>query len=88
MTAFPESPFGAFERIALEATPLAVIRHEGIRIGDLRDAFDTGYSAIAAQFAAGALVPVGPGARTTASALPGRRSSNARALPACHRGAS
>lgn len=60
MTAFPESPFGAFERITLEAAPLAVIRHEGIRIGDLRDAFDTGYSAIAAQFTAGTLVPVGP----------------------------
>ena len=32
MTAFPESPFGAFDRITLDATPLAVIRHEGIRI--------------------------------------------------------
>jgi effector-binding domain-containing protein len=60
MTAFPESPFGAFDRITLDATPLAVIRHEGIRIDDLRDAFDTGYNAIAAQFAAGTLVPRGP----------------------------
>lgn len=60
MTAFPDSPFGAMARLTLEPAPLAVIRHEGIRIADLRDAFDTGYGAIAAFFHDGTLVPVGP----------------------------
>lgn len=60
MTAFPDSPFGAMERLTLDPAPLAVIRHEGIRIADLRDAFDTGYGAIAAYFHDGTLVPAGP----------------------------
>ncbi|UJP10811.1 GyrI-like domain-containing protein [Microbacterium sp. KUDC0406] len=60
MTAFPEAPFGATDRLDLEPVPLAVIRHEGLRIGDLRDAFDRGYRAIAAQFADGTLTPAGP----------------------------
>jgi effector-binding domain-containing protein len=60
MTAFPDSPFGATERLTLDPAPLAVIRHEGIRIADLRDAFDTGYGAIAAFFHDGTLVPAGP----------------------------
>ncbi|MGS0560076.1 hypothetical protein [Microbacterium aurugineum] len=60
MNAFPELPFGPVDHLDLEATPLAVIRHEGIRIADLRTAFDTGYSAIAAAFADDTLVPTGP----------------------------
>ncbi|MFC4137332.1 MULTISPECIES: GyrI-like domain-containing protein [unclassified Microbacterium] len=60
MTAFPETPFGATDRLELEPVPLAVIRHEGLRIADLRDAFDSGYGAIAAHFADGTLTPAGP----------------------------
>ncbi|MFF7292836.1 GyrI-like domain-containing protein [Microbacterium sp. NPDC008134] len=60
MTAFPDGPFGATERLTLDPVPLAVIRHDGIRLAALRDAFDTGYGAIAAFFHDGALVPTGP----------------------------
>lgn len=60
MSAFPETPFGLIDRIELDAVALAVIRHEGITISDLRDVFDAGYSALGSLFASGALVPAGP----------------------------
>lgn len=58
--AFPAAPFRLAERIVLQATPLAVIRHDGIRLADLRDAFDRGYTAIGELFQSGELVPTGP----------------------------
>lgn len=60
MNAFPDAPFGPADRIDLDAVPLAVIRHKGIRIADLQAAFDAGYSAIALTFAGDVLVPTGP----------------------------
>lgn len=60
MTAFPETPFGATDRLNLEPAPLAVVRHEGITITDLRDLFDPGYSAIRTAFEDGTLSPAGP----------------------------
>ncbi|AMG84807.1 AraC family transcriptional regulator [Microbacterium sp. HSID17254] len=60
MDAFADAPFGPADTLELGAVPLAVIRHEGIRIADLRDAFDSGYAAIGAAFAAGTLIPAGP----------------------------
>lgn len=60
MNAFPDAPFGPADRLDLDAVPLAVIRHKGIRISDLQAAFDAGYSAIALTFAGDVLVPTGP----------------------------
>ncbi|WP_029261633.1 MULTISPECIES: GyrI-like domain-containing protein [unclassified Microbacterium] len=60
MNAFPDAPFGPADRLDLDAVPLAVIRHNGIRIADLSDAFDAGYSAIALTFAGDVLTPAGP----------------------------
>lgn len=60
MSAFPATPFGPADRIELEPVPLAVIRHEAITIADLREAFDRGYPALGAAFAAGELTPAGP----------------------------
>ncbi|MCT1478579.1 GyrI-like domain-containing protein [Microbacterium sp. p3-SID336] len=60
MNAFPDAPFGPADSLELDPVPLAVIRHEGIRIADLRDVFDGGYAAIGAAFAAGTLIPTGP----------------------------
>lgn len=60
MDAFPDAPFGPADSLELDAVPLAVIRHEGIRIADLRDVFDSGYAAIGAAFSAGTLIPAGP----------------------------
>ena len=60
MNAFPEAPFGPADSLELETVPLAVIRHDGIRIADLQDAFDRGYGAIGALFADGTLIPTGP----------------------------
>ncbi|MFK3678860.1 hypothetical protein ACI2IP_14105 [Microbacterium sp. NPDC090218] len=60
MNAFPDAPFGPADPLDLDAVPLAVIRHNGIRLADLKAAFDAGYSAIASTFGGGALVPTGP----------------------------
>ncbi|MFK0241851.1 GyrI-like domain-containing protein [Microbacterium sp. NPDC090281] len=60
MNAFPDAPFGRADRLDLDAVPLAVIRHKGIRISDLQAAFDAGYSAIALTFAGDVLIPTGP----------------------------
>lgn len=58
--AFPAEPFTAPTRIDVDATPLAVVRHEGVRIDALVALFDAGYAAIGSMFATGTLVPVGP----------------------------
>lgn len=60
MNAFPDAPFGPADRLDLDAVPLAVIRHNGIRIADLQPAFDAGYEAIAQNFAGDELTPTGP----------------------------
>ncbi|MGW8483492.1 GyrI-like domain-containing protein [Microbacterium sp. NPDC055903] len=60
MTAFAEKPYGPADRIDLHAEPLAVVRHERIRIADLSQVFDEGYTALGRCFASGALVPNGP----------------------------
>ena len=60
MSAFPDAPFGPADRLDLDAVPLAVIRHKGIRIADLPAAFDASYSAIALTFAGDVLIPTGP----------------------------
>lgn len=60
MNAFPDAPFGAADHLGLDAVPLAVIRHNGIRLADIQEAFDAGYSAIARTFADGVLIPTGP----------------------------
>lgn len=60
MSAFPDAPFGPADRLDLDAVPLAVIRHNGIRLADIQEAFDAGYSAIALTFAGDVLIPTGP----------------------------
>lgn len=60
MNAFPDAPFGPADHLDLEAVPLAVIRHNGIRLADLPGAFDAGYSAIALTFSGDVLTPTGP----------------------------
>lgn len=60
MTVFPDAPFGTDDRIEIGDVPLAVIRHNQIRIADLREAFDVGYAALGAQLTEGTLVPTGP----------------------------
>lgn len=60
MNAFPDAPFGPADHLDLAPVPLAVIRHEGIRLADIQDAFDAGYAAIALTFAGDVLAPVGP----------------------------
>jgi effector-binding domain-containing protein len=60
MSAFPQDPFGPLDRIDLGVVPLAVVRHEGIAIADLREAFDAGYRAIGVLFADGRLIATGP----------------------------
>lgn len=60
MNAFPDAPFGPADRLELDAVPLAVIRHNGIRLADIQEAFDAGYSAIALTFAGDVLIPTGP----------------------------
>lgn len=55
--AFPAEPFTHAERITLAASPLAVVRHEGVRVSDVPALFDTDYGAIALLFGAGELVP-------------------------------
>lgn len=58
--AFPAAAFAPAERITLQATPLAVIREEGLRVADLGAVFDRGYTAIGGLFQSGELVPTGP----------------------------
>lgn len=58
--AFPAAPFAHGERISLDPTPLAVVRHEGIRLDALPAFFDADYRAVALLFGTGALIPAGP----------------------------
>lgn len=60
MTAFPEQPFGPADRIDLDAVPLAVVRRSGLRVDDLRAAFDLGYGALGRLTGDGAISPAGP----------------------------
>lgn len=56
----PAEPYAHGARVELDAVPLAVVRHEGVRLDDLRELFDTTYPAIGALFGTGTLVPAGP----------------------------
>ena len=56
----PAEPYDRGIPVELEAVPLAVVRHEGVRLDELRDLFDTAYPAIGALLGTGALVPAGP----------------------------
>lgn len=56
----PADPYDRGTRVELEAAPLAVVRHENVRLDDLRDLFDTAYPAIGGLFGSGAIVPSGP----------------------------
>lgn len=60
MTAFPDAPFDGVTRLDLDATPLAVVRREGVRMSDLREVFDAGFGALARAVSSGALAPTGP----------------------------
>ena len=60
MSVFPAEPFDGIEQITVEPTPIAVVRHVGLRLSDLARVFDHAYTALARSFAEGALVPAGP----------------------------
>lgn len=60
MSVFPAEPFDGIQQIAVEPTPIAVVRHVGLRLSDLARVFDPAYAALAHAFADGALVPSGP----------------------------
>lgn len=56
----PAEPYDRGARVELDAVPLAVVRHDGVRLDQLRDLFDAAYPAVAGQFADGTIVPAGP----------------------------
>lgn len=56
----PAEPYHRGARVELDAVPLAVVRHEGVHLDQLRDLFDAAYQAVAGLFAAGTIVPAGP----------------------------
>ena len=58
--AFPEEPFSVPSAIQLSATPLAVVRYEGITLEGLPAAFDEGFPALGNLVGAGVLDPTGP----------------------------
>ncbi|WP_054683139.1 GyrI-like domain-containing protein [Microbacterium sp. No. 7] len=60
MTLVPDAPRSLADRIDLEPLPLAVVRHAGLRLDDLRSVFDAGFSALGRAFAGGALTPTSP----------------------------
>lgn len=60
MSVFPAVPFGAVDRIEIGPVPLAVIRHQGVGIADLREIFDAGYTALGALISTGDIAPTGP----------------------------
>ena len=60
MSVFPEEPFGSSTPIDLSPVPLAVVRHNGLRLDDLGAVFDPGYAALGRAIADGAIVPAGP----------------------------
>ena len=56
----PPQPYERGVRVELERVPLAVVRHDGVTLDDIRDLFDDAYSAVGSLLADGTLVPVGP----------------------------
>lgn len=56
----PAEPYQHGTRVTLDPVPLAVVRHEGVSLDDLRDLFDAAYPAIGGLLGSGALVPAGP----------------------------
>jgi effector-binding domain-containing protein len=56
----PVRHYSLGEPLTLDPVPLAVLRHEGVTLDDIRDLFDTGYSAIGGLIGSGAIVPAGP----------------------------
>ncbi|RYB96184.1 AraC family transcriptional regulator [Nocardioides glacieisoli] len=56
----PAQPYDHAARVELDSVPLAVIRHAGVTLGDIRTLFDDGYGAIAALIGTGAITPTGP----------------------------
>lgn len=59
-TPFPDEPFTGATLIDLAPTPLAVVRHEGVRVDDLVALFDAGYPAIEKLLEEGTLAQAGP----------------------------
>lgn len=57
---FPAEPYSGVEKVFLEASLLVVIEHRGIRIENLRGAFDGTFSALGQMIEAGLFVPDGP----------------------------
>ena len=56
----PAQPYQHGTRVTLGPVPLAVVRHEGVSLDELRDLFDAAYPAIGGLFGSGDLVPAGP----------------------------
>lgn len=56
----PAQPFEQGTRVTLDPVPLAVVRHEGVSLDELRDLFDAAYPAIGGLFGSSVLVPAGP----------------------------
>ena len=56
----PAQPFEPGTRVTLDPVPLAVVRHEGVSLDELRDLFDAAYPAVGGLFGSGVLVPAGP----------------------------
>lgn len=50
----------AVDWVTLADVPLAVVRHHGVRMGDLRELFDTSFRAIGAAASSGEVEPTGP----------------------------
>ena len=60
MSVFPEEPFGSSTPLDLAPAPLAVVRHNGLRLSDLGAVFDPAYAALRQAIADGAIVASGP----------------------------
>lgn len=60
MSVFPAEPFDGTQEITVDAVPIAVIRHSGLRMSDLAKVFDPAYTAFGRAFAEGMLTPAGP----------------------------
>ncbi len=56
----PAQPYDHGAGVALDPVPLAVIRHDGVTLDDVRDLFDAGYAAIGGLIGSGAIAPAGP----------------------------
>lgn len=60
MTAFPAELFDDVQEITVEAAPLAVVRHSGLRLSGLSDVFDPAYAALGRAIADASFSPAGP----------------------------